>query len=293
MLTQQRIYAMLTVGIPSLGTVWALVRIPVHGFGLTELVSLVLMYLLTGVGVEVGLHRFLSHRVFKANRWVTLFFGIAGSMAAQGPVLFWAATHRRHHAFTDDVGDPHSPRLHGHDLRGRLKGFFYAHVGWMFTAQPQGWPQYAMDLQRNRTTLFLHRSYLLWVLLGLALPAVVAYALTGDGEQALSALLWGGFVRIFLVDHATWSINSFSHTFGRRMPGQAGGGSRNLSWLVLPTFGGGWHHNHHCFPGSARTGLHAGEFDPGGALIGWLQRRGWVSDVRVVDPSQLRPRTGS
>lgn len=280
---RERQLAWLTVGIPTLGTLAALVLAWQHGIGGLELGLFASMYLLTALGVEVGLHRFFSHRAFKAGPGVTAFFAIAGSMAAQGPVLFWAATHRQHHAFTDKEGDPHSPHLVGEGFLNRLRGWWHAHVGWLFTLRRQNWSQFVPDLFRDRWIVRLNQHYYLWVLLGLAIPAVAGGLIEGTLYGALMGLLWGGFVRIFLVDHATWCINSFAHTFGPRSH-ETRDTSRNLLWLAIPTVGGGWHNNHHAFPALAYTGLKPWQIDIGGRFIDLLALFGLVWDVRKPDP---------
>jgi len=280
---RERQLAWLTVGIPTLGTLAALVLAWQHGIGGLELGLLASMYLLTALGVEVGLHRFFSHRAFKAGPGATAFFAIAGSMAAQGPVLFWAATHRQHHAFTDKEGDPHSPHLVGEGFRNRLRGWWHAHVGWLFTLRRQNWSRFVPDLFRDRWIVRLNQHYYLWVLLGLAIPAVAGGLIEGTLYGALMGLLWGGFVRIFLVDHATWCINSFAHTFGPRSH-ETRDTSRNLLWLAIPTVGGGWHNNHHAFPALAYTGLKPWQIDIGGRFIDLLALFGLVWDVRKPDP---------
>lgn len=280
---RERQLAWLTVGIPTLGTLAALVLAWQHGIGGIELGLLASMYLLTALGVEVGLHRFFSHRAFKAGPGVTAFFAIAGSMAAQGPVLFWAATHRQHHAFTDKEGDPHSPHLVGEGFLNRLRGWWHAHVGWLFTLRRQNWSQFVPDLFRDRWIVRLNQHYYLWVLLGLAIPAVAGGLIEGTLYGASMGLLWGGFVRIFLVDHATWCINSFAHTFGPRSH-ETRDTSRNLLWLAIPTVGGGWHNNHHAFPALAYTGLKPWQIDIGGRFIDLLALFGLVWDVRKPDP---------
>lgn len=276
---RERQLAWLTVGIPTLGTIVAIVVAWHNGIGALELGLLAGMYLLTALGVEVGLHRFFSHHAFKAGPAVTAFFAIAGSMAAQGPVLFWAATHRQHHAFTDKVGDPHSPCVEGRGLRARLAGWWHAHVGWLFVLRRQNWSQFVPDLFRDRLVVRLNQHYYLWVLLGLAIPALVGGLIEQSLYGALMGLLWGGFVRIFLVDHATWCINSFAHTFGPR-DHDTRDRSRNLFWLAIPTVGGGWHNNHHAFPALAHTGLKPWQIDIGGRFIDLLALCGLVWDVR-------------
>lgn len=275
----ERRLAYLTVGIPAVGALVTLVLALRYGVGRLEIGLLVSMYLCTALGVEAGLHRFFSHQAFKAGPLVTAMFAIVGSMAAQGPVLFWAATHRMHHAFTDQVGDPHSPRLHGDGVGGRLRGIWHAHVGWLFTLRRQNWSQFTPDLLRDRWIVKLNQLYFVWIALGLAIPTLAGWAIGGTAYSALMGFLWGGLLRIFLVDQATWSINSFAHSFGPR-PHTTRDQSRNVFWLALPAVGGGWHNNHHAFPGMARTSQRFWQVDISGSFIGLLALFGFVWDVR-------------
>ncbi|GLU34682.1 acyl-CoA desaturase [Trinickia caryophylli] len=277
-ITERRL-AWLTVGIPTVGAAATVALAIRYGVGRLEIGLLASMYLCTALGVEAGLHRFFSHQAFKAGPIVTALFAIFGSMAAQGPVLFWAATHRMHHAFTDQEGDPHSPRLHGSGLRGRLRGMWHAHVGWLFTLRRQNWSQFTPDLLRDRWIVQLNRLYFAWIALGLALPAAAGWLIGGTAYSALMGFLWGGLMRIFLVDQATWAINSFAHSFGPR-PNRTRDASRNVAWLALPAVGGGWHNNHHAFPALARTGQHFWQLDISGSFIELLALLGLVWDVR-------------
>ncbi|WP_211264567.1 acyl-CoA desaturase [Gynuella sunshinyii] len=276
---RERQLAWITVGTPTIGTLIALGLAWYEGIGALEIGLLCGMYLLTALGVEVGLHRFFSHRAFKAGPGVTAFFAIAGSMAAQGPILFWAATHRQHHSFTDKEGDPHSPCLEGNGFIARLKGWWHAHVGWLFTVKRKNWSQFVPDLFSDRTIVKLNQYYFLWVLLGLLIPTAIGAAIDQSYHGALAGLLWGGFVRIFLVDNATWCVNSMAHRFGRR-PNTTRDNSRNLFWLAIPTVGGGWHNNHHAYPALAYTGLKPWQIDIGGRFIDLLGIFGLVWDIR-------------
>jgi len=276
---RERRLAWLTVGIPAVGTVLAVVLAIRYGIGRLEIGLLMGMYLCTAIGVEAGLHRFFSHQAFKAGPVVTALFAIVGSMAAQGPVLFWAATHRMHHVFTDQPGDPHSPRLHGEGVGGRLLGIWHAHVGWLFTLKRQNWSQFTPDLLRDRWIVKLNQLYFVWIALGLAIPTLLGWLIGGTAYSALMGYLWGGLVRIFLVDQATWAINSFAHSFGPR-PNATRDQSRNVFWLARPAVGGGWHNNHHAFPAHARTSQRFWQIDIAGSFIGLLEFFGLVWDVR-------------
>src|SRR6478752_3524269 len=240
-----------------------------------DLVVLAITYTLTGLGITVGYHRLFTHRSFKTTRPVRDILAVLGSMAIEGPVIEWVATHREHHRFSDEPGDPHSPHVGagaGPGWRGALWGLAHAHVGWMFRGVDRANPRrYAKDLLADRDMRFISRAFPLWVVAGLALPFALGVALTGSLMGGLTGLLWGGAVRVFLLHHVTFSINSLCHFTGRR-PFATGDESRNLAWLAPFSFGESWHNNHHAFPTSARHGLDQGQIDPGGWAIAGLER---------------------
>jgi stearoyl-CoA desaturase (delta-9 desaturase) len=253
----------------------------------SDVAVFLIMYLITGLGVTVGFHRHLTHRAFKAKPWVRGGLAIAGSMAIEGPVTAWVADHRKHHAFSDKEGDPHSPHV-GHEggLRGALSGLFHAHVGWLFIHTHRGAKQrYAPDLIKDPLIRWVDRTFLLWVLAGLLLSWVLGYLIGGTLTAAWTGLLWGGGVRMLVVHHVTYSINSLCHFFGeRRYP--TDDHSRNLLWLALPTLGESWHNNHHAFPTSAAHGLRKRDIDPSAAVIRVLERLGLVWDVVRITPER-------
>jgi stearoyl-CoA desaturase (delta-9 desaturase) len=275
------------VAVPVVGFVAAIVLLWNEAVGVRELSIMVVLYLLTGFGITVGFHRLLTHRSFEASGRVRAVFAILGSMAVQGPVINWVADHRKHHVFTDEEGDPHSPhlsRLPG--LLGGLSGLWHAHVGWLFTQEGRAVRErYAPDLMRDPVLRTIDRLFFVWVLLGLALPFAFGWLLGGALDTALTALLWGGVVRIFLLHHVTFAINSLCHFLGRRRF-RTDDESRNVAWLAPLSFGEAWHHNHHTFPTSAFHGLRWWEIDPGGWLIRGLERLGLVWNVRRVSPER-------
>jgi stearoyl-CoA desaturase (delta-9 desaturase) len=252
-----------------------------------DLVVLAVCYALTGLGITVGYHRLLTHRSFKTSAPMRGLFAALGSAAIEGPVIEWVANHRKHHRFSDQPGDPHSPHLdHGGGWRGALAGLFHAHVGWIFADQELASEErYAKDLLADPVVRFVDRTFVLWVFLGLAVPFALGYALTGSLVGGLTGLLWGGAVRIFLLHHSTFSINSLCHFFGHRRFA-TGDESRNLLWLSLPTFGEAWHNNHHAFPTSARHGLRWWQLDPSAWLIAALERTGLIWDVVRIPPER-------
>jgi stearoyl-CoA desaturase (delta-9 desaturase) len=255
--------------------------------GWSDLVVFAITYLLTGVGITVGFHRLFTHRSFKTSAPLRGLLAALGSAAIEGPVIEWVATHRQHHRFSDVAGDPHSPHLdHRSGWRGALAGLAHAHVGWLFRGEELASEQhYAKDLLADPLVRFVDRTFVLWVLAGLAFPFGLGVAITGTIAGGLTGLLWGGAVRILFLHHATFSINSLCHFFGRqRFP--TGDESRNLLWLALPTLGEAWHNNHHAFPTSARHGLRWWQLDPSGWLIGGLERTGLVWDVVRITPER-------
>ncbi len=247
-------------------------------------------YVLTGLGITVGFHRHFTHRAFVTSRPVRAILAILGTAAIEGPITAWVADHRKHHAFSDQVGDPHSPHVdHGHGLRGALRGLAHAHVGWLFLhTQRANKARYAPDLVGDPLIRFIDRTTLLWIGLGLAVPFGLGYLLGGTLVAGLTGLLWGGAMRILLLHHMTYSINSLCHFFGRRRF-ETGDESRNLVWLAPLTFGEAWHNNHHAFPTSAAHGMRRWEraLDPSALVIGAMERAGLVWDVvKISDTRQ-------
>jgi stearoyl-CoA desaturase (delta-9 desaturase) len=256
-----------------------------------DLVVFGVMYLLTGMGVTIGYHRLFTHRSFKTTRGIRAVLAVLGSMAVQGSVTEWAATHRKHHVHSDQPGDPHSPHVHDKPgWRGALSGLAHAHLGWVFRGKDRANPErYARDLLADRDMRFIGRTFPLWVVAGLGLSFGLGVALSGSVTGGLTALLWGGGARIFLLHHATFSINSLCHFFGRR-PFPTGDESRNLAWLAPITFGEAWHNNHHAFPTSARHGLGRWQLDPSARIIDLLGACHLAWDIVRVTPERRAAR---
>jgi stearoyl-CoA desaturase (delta-9 desaturase) len=212
------------------------------------------MYVLTVLGITVGFHRLFTHRAFETNIVVAFVFGVLGSMAAQGRLFNWVALHRRHHQHSDDLNDPHSPHHMGEQTWGVLRGMWHAHLGWIFRPKPLDLPRYVKDLNERPTFRVLNHLFFVWVGVGLLIPAAIGGLITQSWSGAFWGFVWGGLVRVLLVHHVTWSINSVCHIWGRR-PYKSGDESRNNFLFGVLALGEGWHNSHHAFPTSARHGL--------------------------------------
>ncbi|MFD9506696.1 acyl-CoA desaturase [Streptomyces mirabilis] len=251
----------------------------------------VVLYTVTGLGVTVGFHRGLTHNSYRAVRPLRIALAVAGSMSFQGDVIGWVAIHRRHHAFTDRPGDPHSPYRYGTSVRGQLRGLVDAHVGWLFRNAPTSTARYAPDLVADRDIRAVSRAFPALCVLTVALPFVAGRLIGGSWTSALTALLWAGLVRIALLHHVTWSVNSLCHVIGER-PFRTRRHDRatNLWPLALLSFGESWHNLHHADPTSARHGVDRGQLDPSAAVIRLFERLGWVRDVRWPTPDRIAAR---
>jgi stearoyl-CoA desaturase (delta-9 desaturase) len=253
-----------------------------------DLGLLVVFYTLTCLGIGVGYHRLLTHRAFDTYRGLRYMWAILGSLALEGSVLPWVAHHRKHHAFTDVDGDPHSPHGHGSGLRGMLKGLAHAHLGWVFFgARQDDRDRYLGDLNRDRGMRLISDLFPLFAVGTFLIPGALGLLISGSWWGALTGFIWGGLVRVFFLHHVTFSINSICHFFGRRRFDVADE-SRNVFWLALPSFGESWHHNHHAFPTSARHGLRPWEVDIAGLTIAGMKRLGLA--WKVVEVSSERQR---
>ena len=253
----------------------------------SDIAVFLIMYVLTAGGVTVGFHRYLTHRSFVTSAPLRATFAALGSAAIEGPVISWVADHRKHHVFSDREGDPHSPHV-GHEggWRGALGGLLHAHVGWLFIHTQRGSKdRYARDLIDDPIVSFVDRTFVVWALGGLALAFGLGMAIGGSFHAGLTGLLWGGAVRMLVVHHVTYSINSLCHFFGRASF-ETGDHSRNLMWLALPSLGESWHNNHHAFPTSAVHGLRRWQPDPSAAIIRTLEKAGLVWDVVRIDPAR-------
>jgi stearoyl-CoA desaturase (delta-9 desaturase) len=280
----ERVANLVGVVVPFVGVIAAVGLLWDRAVDGVDLGLLGAMYLLTAAGVTVGYHRLLTHRAFQTYPWLERALAVLGSLSVQGSVMDWVADHRKHHAHTDKEGDPHSPHVgHGNGLGG----LWHAHTGWLLETQGQAdWKRYAAELYEDNAMRRIGRRFPLLVLVSVLLPTVAGFILHGFTlGGALRGFIWGGLVRIFLVHHVTWSVNSICHFFGSRRF-DTKDRSTNVAWLSVPSLGESWHHNHHAFPRSAYHGLRWWEIDPSGLLISTLERLGLAWNVVRITPER-------
>jgi stearoyl-CoA desaturase (delta-9 desaturase) len=258
------------------------------GWGLTpaDVIVSAVLYVLTGIGVTVGYHRLFTHRSFDARRRVRILLASTGSMSLEGSVISWVATHRRHHAYADKEGDPHSPHMEGDGLSGIMKGLWHAHLGWLFDVEKTSAERWAPDLLKDKDLRRIDAAFPWFAILSFALPAIIGFVVSGSAAGALRMFLWAGLARIFLLHHVTWSVNSICHFYGRR-PFETTDESTNNWLLSLISFGESWHNNHHAFPTSAVHGLGRWQVDVSAAVIVALERLGLARNVKRVTEKQL------
>ena len=255
------------------------------GMSWTDVILLNVFYWVSGWGITVGFHRLFTHNSFKANRPLRDALAIAGSLGIEGPVIRWVADHRRHHAYSDKEGDPHSPWRYGETTRALAKGLAWAHVGWLFDEQHTNREKYTPDLMRDRDIRAISALFPVFVLVSLFLPVAIGAAV-GGWAGALSAFFWASLVRIFLLHHVTWSINSICHTIGER-PFQARDKSANFWPLAILSFGESWHNMHHADPTAARHGVLRGQLDTSARTIWFFEKFGWATNVRWPRPERI------
>jgi stearoyl-CoA desaturase (delta-9 desaturase) len=276
------------VSLPPTALIVAIVLLWHRAIGPLDLGLMIGFYVLTCLGVTLGYHRMFTHRAFESSRAFRALIAILGSMAIEGSVITWVADHRKHHAFTDREGDPHSPHMGGPGFWGAVKGLWHAHMGWLFeTVGTADRERFAPDLVKDPALQVIDKLFFLWLLLSFAIPFAIGWIVGGTVGTALTALLWGGFVRVLLLHHVTWSINSVCHLFGRRRF-DVDDESRNVFWLAPLSMGEAWHHNHHAFPTSAFHGLRFWErlADPTGLVIVMLEKLGVIWNVVRVSPER-------
>ena len=289
--TISKVVTLVAVVVPPLGLLSAIGLLWGVGVQPVDLVLLISLYVVCAFGTTIGFHRYFTHRSFSAHVSVKVTLAILGCMTMQGPITQWVSDHRKHHALSDQPGDPHSPHAgHGDGLVAAIRGFCHAHVGWLFSnlGMEQG-RAYAKDLYDDRVIRWIDRLYLLWVILTLGIPFAIGYLVGGTWQSGVEGLVWGGLIRIFLYQHATFSVNSICHMFGRR-DFDSRDESRNNWFVAALVFGEGWHNNHHAFPASARHGLRRSQVDVSWWVIRSLERTGLVWNVHTPDEAQLARR---
>jgi len=249
------------------------------GLGWRDLVLAFVMYAISGHGITVGFHRYFTHGSFKAKRWLRVTLAIAGSLAIEGPVIRWVADHRRHHAFSDREGDPHSPWRYGETVPALVKGLWWAHIGWLFDTEQTPRSKYAPDLMADKDMQRIERAFPALVVVSMLLPALLGGLLSMSWQGAVTAFFWASLVRVGLLHHVTWSINSICHAIGQR-PFVARDKSGNVWWLALLSMGESWHNLHHADPTCARHGVEKGQIDSSARVIWIFEKLGWSTDVR-------------
>ncbi len=267
------------VVVPFLALVWGAVRLWDHGISWLNVGLTVSLYLVTGFGITLGYHRLFTHRSFRAVRSLRIGLAIAGSMAVEGSVISWVAHHRRHHVFADRPGDPHSPYLAAGGTDRTVRGLVHAHAGWLFSGVPSDPRRWCRDLLSDRDLAVVSALTPLWIALSLLVPFGIGWAVTGSWTAGLVTLMWAGLVRIALLHHMTWGVNSLGHMFGRR-PYDTADRSGDVPALAVLSLGDSWHNSHHAHPALARHGRGPGEIDLSAGVLRLLERWGWVSHVR-------------
>jgi len=287
--TWEQVALALFIAVPFLA-VLAAVPVAWGGWlGWRDVVIAVVMYAVSGHGITVGFHRYFTHGSFKAKRPLKVVMAVAGSLAIEGPVIRWVADHRKHHKFSDQDGDPHSPWRYGETVPALMKGLYYAHMGWLFDVEQTSQKQYAPDLLGDKDIVRVSRAFPALVGVSLLLPAVVGGLWSWSWQGALTAFFWGSLVRISLLHHTTWSINSICHAVGER-PFKSRDRSGNVWWLAILSMGESWHNLHHAEPTSARHGVLRGQIDSSARLIWIFERFGWAYDVRWPKAARLAAR---
>ena len=287
---RDRLVTAVVVLFPLGALIWAAGRFWHHGIGWFDLSLGVTLYVVTGLGISLGFHRLFTHRSFRARRGLRIALAVAGSLAAEGSVISWVSHHRRHHFYADRPGDPHSPWNTEPGPFRRLRGLFHAHVGWLFSATESSPARWSRDLLADPDVVTISKLAPLWTGLSLVLPFGIGWAVTGTLTGAVLALIWAGAVRIALLHHVTWSVNSLAHVFGTR-PYRTADHSGNVSWLSIVSFGDAWHNSHHAFPALARHGCDRGQLDLSAEVLRVFEGLGWAWHVRWPSTAQLARRS--
>ncbi|MEU8346064.1 acyl-CoA desaturase [Spirillospora sp. NPDC048832] len=287
----ERVAVVVFVVAPILGLLGAVPFLWGWGLGWTDVAIFAFLYPLNALGITVGYHRHFTHGGFKAKRWLRIALAILGGQAMQGSVVRWVADHRRHHKYSDQEGDPHSPWAYGPGVWGLTKGLYHAHMGWLFSKDRTSRSKYAPDLLKDRDIRFLSLDpvYAVIVLSTFLVPMGLGALLTQSWHGALTALFWAGLMRVFVGEHVTFSINSICHVFGKE-DFRTRDKARNVWWLAIPSFGESWHNLHHADPTCARHGVLKGQIDISARVIWLFEKLGWVWDVRWPDHDRLAAR---
>ncbi|MFF8533258.1 acyl-CoA desaturase [Streptomyces sp. NPDC015532] len=285
----EQITLLLFIAVPFVALLAAVPLAWGRGLSWLDLGLLVFFYYLGCHGVTIGYHRYFTHGSFKAKRPLRIAIAIAGSMAVEGPLVRWVADHRKHHKFSDAEGDPHSPWRYGETVPALMKGLWWAHIGWMFDQERTPQEKYAPDLVKDPVIRAISRQFILWTLLSLALPALIGGLVTMSWWGAFTGFFWGSLVRVALLHHVTWSINSICHAVGKR-PFKSRDRSGNVWWLAVLSCGESWHNLHHSEPTSARHGVDRGQLDSSARIIRWCEQLGWAYDVRWPSRSRIDSR---
>ncbi|MCZ7414719.1 MULTISPECIES: acyl-CoA desaturase [unclassified Streptomyces] len=282
----EQITLLLFIAVPFVALVAAVPLAWGWGVSWLDLGLMAFMYYLGCHGITIGFHRYFTHGSFKAKRPLRIALAIAGSLAVEGPLVRWVADHRKHHKFSDAEGDPHSPWRYGETVPALMKGLWWAHIAWMFDTEQTSQQKYAPDLVKDPALRAVSRQFVLWTTVSLLFPALVGGLVTWSWEGALSAFFWGSLVRVALLHHVTWSINSICHAVGKR-PFKSRDRSGNVWWLAVLSCGESWHNLHHADPTCARHGVQRGQIDSSARIIRWFEKAGWAYDVRWPQAHRL------
>lgn len=285
----EQITLLLFIAVPFVALLAAVPLVWGWGVSWLDLGLLVFFYYLGCHGVTIGYHRYFTHGSFKAKQPLRIAIAVAGSMAVEGPLVRWVADHRKHHRFSDAEGDPHSPWKYGETVPALMKGLWWAHIGWMFDEERTPQEKYAPDLVKDPVIRAISRQFLFWTLLSLGLPALIGGLVTMSWWGAFTGFFWGSLVRVALLHHVTWSINSICHAVGKR-PFKSRDRSGNVWWLAVLSCGESWHNLHHSDPTSARHGVDRGQLDSSARIIRWCEQLGWAYDVRWPSRSRIDSR---
>ncbi|MFH7599142.1 fatty acid desaturase [Streptomyces racemochromogenes] len=285
----EQVALLLFITVPFLALVAAVPLAWGRGVSWLDLGLMVFMYFLACHGITIGFHRYFTHGSFKAKRPLRIALAVMGSLAVEGPLVRWVADHRKHHRFSDHEGDPHSPWRFGETVPALMKGLWWAHMGWLFDEEQTNQQKYAPDLIKDPAIRRISRDFVFWTVLSLAIPPLVGGLVTMSWWGAFTAFFWGSLVRVALLHHVTWSINSICHAMGKR-PFRSRDRSGNVWWLAVLSCGESWHNLHHADPTSARHGVLRGQVDSSARLIRWFELAGWASDVRWPSGARIDAR---